>query len=279
MDITKLNPDLIQALKNANIFDEKEAKEALAQAKNGCDMWLDKYITTYPAGLRLKERVRKLANRPEPVLIHGETGTGKELIAHALHGDRNPDKFIPINCAALPEALMESMLFGHTKGAFTGADKPKSGLLELAAEGTMFLDEIGDLSLPLQAKILRAVQEYKIRPVGGDKEIDIKCRFIFASHMDLKERVGLGLFRGDLYFRISFFVLKPSPLSERSKDILPLVEELDEEAMIRKDTLRHLSLEEFCAKIDPKTMLDGNVRSLQQIVKRYLILGILPGED
>jgi transcriptional regulator with PAS, ATPase and Fis domain len=278
MDMSKLNPDLILALKNANIFSEQEAKEELAKAKNGCDMWLDKYITTVASGFRMKERIRHLANKQDPVLIHGETGTGKELIAHALHGDRDPDKFIPINCAAMPEALLESTLFGHVKGAFTGADKAKTGLLELAKDGTMFLDEIGDMSLALQAKILRPVQEYWIRPVGSDTEKKINCRFVFASHMDLKARVKLGLFREDLYYRISTFVLKPTPLSSRAQDILPLVEELDEEAVIRPGSIRGVSLERFCAMITPD-MLEGNVRRLQQIVKRYIILGILPGEE
>lgn len=270
-----LSPLHLEALKNAGILTEKEVKQ---QQQSKCEQWLERFVTVYPAMIRMKERARVLSTNDKPVLIYGETGTGKELIAHALHGDRPDDKFIAINCAAMPEALMESMLFGHVAGAFTDAKKNRTGLLELANGGTMFMDEIGDLAVPLQAKLLRALQERKIRPVGADSEREITCRFVFATHHDLIRRTAFDLFRQDLYYRISTFILRPASLKERSKDILPIVEEIDSEARIHSKSLRGVSLEEFCARIKPD-MLDGNVRSLQQIVERYLVLGLLPGEE
>jgi transcriptional regulator with PAS, ATPase and Fis domain len=278
MDIKGLNPTLIEALKNSGLIDSAEAKELKDKNKTACDIWLDKYITTYPTELQMKERVRKLSYVLHPVLIHGETGTGKELIARALHGDKPEDKFVPINCAAMPDNLMESILFGHMKGAFTGAEKTKTGLLEQAEGGTIFMDEIGELQMPLQAKLLRAIQEKMIRPIGADSERRISCRFIFATHQNLEDRIEKELFRSDLYYRISTFIIRPQPLSKRSKDILPIVEEIDTEAMIHQSKLRGVSIERFCALIT-NDMLHGNVRSLQQIVQRYLVLQLLPGEE
>ena len=238
--------------------------------KTNTEQWLSKFITNNPKMLEMKDHVRKLAPLDDPVLIFGETGTGKELLAHALHGDRK-GKFIAINCAGLPEHLIESELFGHDKSSFTGALKDKTGLMEEANNGTIFLDEIGDLAIPVQAKLLRAIQEKRIRKVGSNEERAINCRIVSATHRDLEAWVGYDRFREDLFYRISTFILRPSSLNQRSADISKIVEFLD------KDECEIEDYEEFASKIDPNK-LNGNVRSLQQIYRRYIILGIQPHE-
>jgi two-component system response regulator GlrR len=263
--LSKVNPDLLALMKQHGLGDiatqlEEEKKQTPTQKA------LDAFITCYPKMLALKEHARKLALVDDCVLIFGRTGTGKELIAHILHGDRT-GQFIPINCGGLPEPLVESELFGHVKGAFTGADKNRVGLLEQAKDGTIFLDEIGDMPLTVQVKLLRTIQERKIRPVGSSEERPINCRFICATHVDLKRYVHVRLFREDLLYRINTFVLEPEPLSARSQDIPLIVKALDYESKI--------NINEFCDRIDPD-LLGGNVRTLQQMVRRYYVLGMMP---
>lgn len=260
--LSRATPEQIAVFKQMGMI-----TEAQAQRKTKCDEWLDRFITTYDDMIEMKRQVKILSTNNKPVLIIGDTGTGKELLANALHGDRK-GRFIAINCASLPETLLESELFGHTKGSFTGAVTSKLGLAELASDGTLFLDEIGDMPLTLQPKLLRAIQEKKIRPLGASEEKPISCRFVAATHMDLESRKSTGQFREDLYWRLSTFLLKPTSLASRSRDIKPLVEELDEECLIK-------DIDAFVAKINPK-LLKGNVRSLQQIIERYIVLGIEP---
>lgn len=230
------------------------------------EQWLNKFITVHPEMLALKQDVKCLMNISDSVLIQGETGTGKELIAHALHGDKDRETFIAINCAGLPEYLLESELFGHVKGAFTGADKDKMGLLAQANMGTIFLDEIGDMPYPLQAKLLRAIQERTIRRVGSNKDEIITCRFVAATHHSLMSLIEDKLFRRDLYERLSTFELKTLPIVQRLDDIPLIVESLDPDRMFPKD---------FDLREHPH-LLDGNIRSIQKIVKRYQILRRLP---
>ena len=238
--------------------------------KTNTEVWLSKFITNNPKMIELKDHIRKLAPIDDPILIFGETGVGKELLAHALHGDRTGE-FIAINCAGLPEHLIESELFGHSKGSFTGALTDKVGLMEGAKNGTIFLDEIGDLAIPVQAKLLRAIQEKKIRKVGSNEERVINCRIVSATHRDLESWVTYDRFREDLFYRISTFILRPSSLKQRSSDISKIVEFLDKNEQEIED------YEEFASRIDPNK-LNGNVRSLQQIYRRYIILGIQPHE-
>ena len=170
--------------------------------------------------------VNRVARTESTVYIHGESGTGKELIAKAIHlaSDRKDKDFVAINCAAIPETLLESKLFGHEKGSFTGAIRSTKGLFSQAHEGTLFLDEIGDMSLGVQAKLLRVLQERKFYPVGSEKIVEVDVRLIVATNKDLEEQVKQGLFREDLFYRIHVIPIHLPPLRERKEDISPLVE-------------------------------------------------------
>jgi DNA-binding NtrC family response regulator len=169
--------------------------------------------------------LERVAPTDQTVLIGGESGVGKEVVAKAIHANsiRKEKNFVPINCAALPEPLLESELFGHVKGAFTGAATDKEGLFEVASGGTLFLDEIGSMTLNLQSKLLRVLQENEIRRVGGTKQIKVDPRIVAASHDDLEKLIREGKFREDLYYRLSVIPLVISPLRDRTEDILPLV--------------------------------------------------------
>jgi len=234
--------------------------------------------------LRLKSHVKILAEVDDPVLIIGPTGTGKELLAQALHGNR-PGKFIDINCAGLPENLIESELFGHVKGSFTGAVCDKTGLLQSAYNGTIFLDEIGELPLVVQAKLLRAIQEKKARKVGADIErgednYKITCRFVAATHKNIKsEMIPAGQFREDLYWRLAVFTLHIPGLDQRTIDIPHIIKRI-----VAKDHDKiHHDIEDFegfCeVLIRNKDKLTGNVRQLQKLVRNWHVLGMLPKFD
>jgi transcriptional regulator with PAS, ATPase and Fis domain len=185
---------------------------------------IDQMISKSAAMNGVSDLVDLAASSPSTVLLTGETGVGKEVIARQLHARsaREREPFIAINCAAFPESLLESELFGHTKGAFTGADRSKEGLFEAAGRGTLFLDEIAEMGLPLQAKLLRVLQEREIRPVGGIHETPIHCRIIAATNRLLSEEVRSGNFREDLFYRLNVFPIRIPPLRERRMDILPL---------------------------------------------------------
>lgn len=183
---------------------------------------LEAYVTQDPDSLNMLHRARLCAFRTEPVLIVGETGTGKELVAKIMLGDRPimpaAPHFFPQNCAGIVDTLFESLVFGHVAGAFTGATADRPGLLVAAKDGVVFFDEIGELPVNQQAKLLRAIQERIVTPVGSTREIPIKCRMVFATHRDLERMVAAGQFREDLYYRISALELRTSPLRERPTD-------------------------------------------------------------
>ncbi len=219
---------------------------------------------------RLIERV---ADTDSTVLITGESGTGKELIAHAVHfaSDRREKPFVAINCAAIPEELLESELFGHEKGAFTHAIKTRIGRFELANKGTIFLDEIGDMSPALQVKLLRVLQERQFERVGGTKTIAVDIRVIAATNTDLEEAVKKGTFREDLFYRLNVIPIKVPPLRERVEDIPLLVKHfLNKFCQGKRDTVEGISdeaLELLCRYEWP-----GNVRELENIIERLVIL-------
>ncbi len=219
------------------------------------------------------ELVQRVSQVNSNVLIHGESGTGKEMVAQALHsnGPRAKKPFIAINCTAIPEALLESELFGHAKGAFTGAVQRKRGLFEEADGGTLFLDEIGDMNLALQTKLLRVLQERKVRAVGENISRDIDVRIIAATHKDLKEAMKEGHFREDLYYRLSVIPIMIPPLRERKEDIPVLAEHF----LNKFTAMNQVKIKGFSAKAMGKLVQlpwPGNVRELENAVERAVIL-------
>jgi len=221
----------------------------------------------------LIENVKKVAENNMNVLITGESGTGKELIARAIHklSKSTLDPFVPVNCAALPEHLFESELFGHEKGAFTGAVKTKPGLLEFANNGTFFFDEIGDMPQTLQIKLLRMLEEKKVRRVGGQKEIEIDVRIIAATNQNLETAVAEKRFRQDLYYRLNTFSLEVPPLRERKEDILPLAYSFMKELCQKNSkVVRNFSPEAEEAIINYQW--PGNVRELKNVTGRSYFL-------
>jgi DNA-binding NtrC family response regulator len=215
------------------------------------------------------ERLPQVARSEATVLITGESGTGKELLARAIHAEspRSGQLFVPVNCGALPEGLFESELFGHVRGSFTGAVSDKQGMMREAHGGTLFLDEVGELTLGLQVKLLRALQEKKIRPVGGNREFDVDVRVITATNKDLKKLIEDGRFREDLYFRINVIHLHVPALRDRMEDIPELVRHFVEKASIR------LGVQPKQIHRDAMAVLEnyswpGNVRELENVIER-----------
>lgn len=230
-------------------------------------------ITCNPEMLKLLKFAENIAYSKSTVLIIGETGTGKELFAKLIHqcSPRANKSFIPINCAALPEGLLETEMFGHEKGAFTGADYRKEGKFELAHKGTLLLDEVTEMSLPLQAKLLRVLQEHEIDKVGGRESIPVDVRVIATSNRDIKKRIRENLFREDLYYRLNVIPLKISPLRERKEDI-PLLAEHFLQKHRRENNKPVMSIDESTVSLLKKYNWPGNIRELANIMERAAIL-------
>lgn len=226
-----------------------------------------------PVMLKLFDQLRRIAETESSVLMTGESGTGKELVARALHdeGRRHAQPFVAVNCAALPEPLLESELFGHKRGAFTDAHSDKRGLLQQADGGTLFLDELGELPLTLQPKLLRAIEERKVRPVGGEKELPFDVRLICATNRDLETAVEEKRFREDLYFRVNVIQINLPPLRSRGTDVLLLAQHyLEEFAAASGKKIAGLS------QATAQKLLDyswpGNVRELRNAIERAVAL-------
>lgn len=233
--------------------------------------------------LELKERIARILAADEkaaqerqpgpPVLILGQTGTGKELVARALHydGPRRSKPFIEVNCAALPEQLVESELFGHERGAFTGAKEKSKGLFQAADGGTLFLDEIGEMPLPLQAKLLKAIEERVVRPVGSVRDHKIDVRILAASNLALDERVNTNEFRADLLYRLNTVTIVTPPLRQRGGDIIELAEEFKAEFEKRYGRQR-LTFDEKSRRVMLDYYWPGNVRELRNVVEQSVLL-------
>jgi DNA-binding NtrC family response regulator len=235
---------------------------------------LDRLVGRDPAMIEICKRIGKVAATRMPVLIRGETGTGKEVVARAIHfnADDADEPFVAVNCTALPEPLLESELFGHVRGAFTGAVSDRKGRFELAGSGTVFLDEIGDTSAALQAKLLRVLQEREVTPVGSERPRPIDARVIAATHRPLEEMVRQGRFREDLWFRLRVVEIRVPPLRERRADIPLLAEHfvrrIAEELHRPPPRIPAQVMEALAAHDWP-----GNVRELENALARAVVLG------
>lgn len=261
--------------------DSSRAQSLLFRGKGRPGLQLGDWETLFPeiigrspAMLKALETVAKIAHSESAVLISGESGTGKELIASAIHrlSTRSSRPFIAINCSAIPENLLESELFGHEKGAFTGADRRRLGRFDAASGGTLFLDEIGDMPLALQAKLLRVLQEKKFTPLGGNESRDADIRIVAATNIDLERAVKGGTFRLDLFYRLNVLPVALPALRERNADIPELVDHfLDLSNRMHgyesPSTLSDEAMQALCAFTWP-----GNVRQLQNMIERLVVL-------
>ncbi|WP_312179994.1 two-component system response regulator GlrR [Pantoea sp. CTOTU46764] len=256
----------------------KAIDEALAQrAPISDDGWREAIVTRNPQMLRLLDQSHMVAQSDVSVLINGQSGTGKEVLAQAIHAasPRATKPFIAINCGALPEQLLESELFGHAKGAFTGAVSAREGLFQAAEGGTLFLDEIGDMPQALQVKLLRVLQERKVRPLGSNRDLDINVRIISATHRDLPKAMEKKSFREDLYYRLNVVNLKIPALHERAEDIPLLANHLLRQSADRhKPFVRSFSVDAMKRLVS--AAWPGNVRQLVNVIEQCVALSTAP---
>lgn len=253
-------------------YDSENLLETVSRALNKLSTLDVVIVSVSPEMDRVKKLVLKIAKSSSTVLVRGESGTGKELIARSIHNNspRSGQIFQAVNCAAINENLLESELFGHQKGSFTGAISDKKGLFEVADRGTLFLDEIGELDISLQAKLLRSLQEKRIRRVGATKEIKIDVRVVAATNRDLLKMSQDGRFREDLYYRLNVLSLDIPPLRERQSDI-PLLKDYFIKKNTR-DTKRKIKIEKKANKILENYSYPGNVRQLESAIERSILL-------
>ncbi|MGR7739428.1 two-component system response regulator GlrR [Klebsiella aerogenes] len=256
----------------------KAIDDALEQSSPATDeRWRQAIVTRSPQMLRLLEQAGMVAQSDVSVLIIGQSGTGKEIVAQAIHNasPRHEKPFIAINCGALPEQLLESELFGHARGAFTGAVSNREGLFQAVEGGTLFLDEIGDMPVALQVKLLRVLQERKVRPLGSNRDIDIDVRIVSATHRDLPKAMARGEFREDLFYRLNVVNLKIPPLSERAEDIPLLANHLLRQSADRhKPFVRAFSTDAMKRLMAAKW--PGNVRQLVNVIEQCVALTSSP---
>ncbi len=265
--------EILMVLRRAQELKALRSENILLKSQLQDRYGFDKIIGQSTAMQAIYRMIHRVANTDSTVLITGESGTGKELIANAIHfnSERRDKPIVPINCGAIPEELLESELFGHEKGSFTGALKERKGRFELAHQGTVFLDEIGDMSPKLQVKLLRFLQERKFERVGGSRTIQVDVRILAATHRDLESAVADGSFREDLYFRLNVIPIHVPSLRERHGDLPLLVHYFLQQHCRNKDIqLKRISREALAAM--EAYEWPGNVRELQNVIERLVIL-------
>jgi two-component system response regulator PilR (NtrC family) len=265
----ELMDTVAKALKLRTIEQEKELLDGELKRSMNFGM----IVGNSPAMQHIYKMIRQVSKTKTNVLVTGESGTGKELIAKAIHmeSDRRGEPFVAINCGGIPETLMESELFGHKKGSFTGAIQDKPGLFQEAHRGTIFLDEIGDLSLPIQVKLLRAVQEKIVRPVGGTEDVSVDIRIISATNKSLEKEVIAGKFREDLFYRLNVIEIKVPALRDRKADLKPLSQHFLEK--YAREMGKEISkLSSYALDMMLKYDFPGNVRELENLLERSVAL-------
>lgn len=277
IDINRLITSVKNALDKGNL---QKANTNLKQENSQLKKKVNKkyqMVGQSPALKKIQEIIDKVAVSDARVLVTGPNGAGKELVAHAIHSqsERSRGPMIEVNCAAIPSELIESELFGHVKGSFTGAIKDKSGKFEQATGGTIFLDEIGDMSLVAQAKVLRALQESKVSPVGSDKEIKVDVRVIAATNKNLAKEIEQGKFREDLYHRLSVIEISVPSLNDRAEDI-PLLVEHFTNLIASENGSAAKKFDDKAIKSLQQYDWTGNIRELRNVVERLIILGADP---
>jgi two-component system response regulator PilR (NtrC family) len=265
----ELMETVAKALKLRTIEQEKELLDG--ELKRSLNFGM--IVGNSPAMQHIYKMIRQVSKTKTNVLVTGESGTGKELIARAIHmeSDRRGHPFVAINCGGIPETLMESELFGHKKGSFTGAVQDKPGLFQEAHRGTIFLDEIGELSLPIQVKLLRAVQEKTVRPVGGTEDVSVDIRIVSATNKSLEKEVIAGKFREDLFYRLNVIEIKVPALRERKADLKPLAQHFLEK--YAREMGKEISkLSSYALDMMLRYDFPGNVRELENLLERSVAL-------
>ena len=265
------NDEIRLVIKNALERRQLETENLKLKQQLGERFSFQRLIGDSPAMKTLVTLLERIAPSQANVLITGESGTGKELVAKALHlnSERKKSPFVPINCGAIPENLLESELFGHEKGAFTGADRKKEGLFESANQGTLFLDEIGELPMGMQVKLLRVLQEREFRRVGGTRTLPLDIRLIAATNQDLTEMIQEGAFREDLFYRLNVVSVELPPLRNRKEDIPMLIDNFYRQ----RTGKQHYSISREALQILLNYDWPGNVRELENLVERCIVLG------
>ena len=265
---------LLSTLRSIEHSDTQQAQSALSQKTNRRTNYATQQIIGESEAIsEVRSMIERVAPSNARVLILGENGTGKELVARWLHlkSSRAGAPFVEVNCAAIPAELIESELFGHEKGSFTSAIKQRKGKFELADGGTLFMDEIGDMALSAQAKVLRALQENKITRVGGDKDISVDVRVVAATNKDIRHEIAAGNFREDLYHRLSVIEIHVPPLRERQGDISLLVEHFISE-LCQRHNIAPKKIESEAIDMLSHSPWTGNIRELHNVVERLIIL-------
>jgi two-component system response regulator PilR (NtrC family) len=267
------NEELKKTIKNALSLRTIEHEKEIMDDELKKTLHFEKIVGSSPAMRNIFNLIRQVARTKTSILITGESGTGKELIAKAIHDEskRKDTPFVVVNCGGIPETLMESELFGHKKGSFTGATHDKKGLFEAADKGTIFLDEIGELTLPIQVKLLRAVQERVFKPVGSNEDVSVDIRIISATNKKLEDEVIVGNFREDLFYRLNVIEIKMPPLRERKSD-LPFLAQHFLEKYSREMGKEVTKISSYAIDLLNKYDFPGNIRELENLMERSVAL-------